>query len=262
MADQTPSLIQVDLRGKTAIVTGASRGIGRAIAVKLGACGAKIACVARNAEKLEEVAGSIRDNGGEADVFTCDVSDADQVQKTVDAIQEKWSQVDILVNNAGITRDTLLPRMTNEDWDSVIASNLRSVFLFTRAAGQVMLRAKRGRIVNISSISGLIGNPGQANYSASKAGVIGFTQTVAKELGSKRRPITVNAICPGFIHSDMTDVLSEAGGEAFEKVVKERIPLQRLGEPEEVADAVLYLVSDSAAYVTGQVLTIDGGMTG
>ena len=144
----------------------------------------------------------------------------------------------------------------------IISSNLRSVFLFTRAVGQLMVRAKQGRIINISSISGLIGNPGQANYSASKAGVIGFTQTVAREFASKRRPITVNAVCPGFIHSDMTDVLAEAGGDTFQEVVKQRIPLQRLGEPEEVADLVLYLASDSAAYLTGQVLTPDGGMTG
>lgn len=262
MAEENPHSIQVDLSEKTAIVTGASRGIGRAIALRLGQSGANVACVARNVDKLEETASAIRDAGGGASVHSCDVSDSEQVQATVDAIQEKWGRIDVLVNNAGITRDTLLPRMTDEDWDSVIASNLRSVFLFTRAAGQSMLRAKRGRIINISSISGLMGNPGQANYSASKAGVIGFTQTVAKELGSKRRPITVNAICPGFIHSDMTDVLAEAGGDAFEKVVKQRIPLQRLGEPEEIADAVLFLASDSAAYITGQVITIDGGMTG
>ncbi len=262
MAEDNSSRIQVDLTGKSAIVTGASRGIGRAIALRLGQAGARVACVARDMAKLEEVAAEIRSAGGEASVHQCDVCDAEQVNQTVEAVHEAWGPIEILVNNAGITRDTLLLRMSDEDWDNVIASNLRSVFLFTRATAQVMVRAKRGRIINISSISGIMGNPGQANYSASKAGVIGFTQTVAKELASKRRPITVNAICPGFIHSDMTDVLAEAGGSMFHDVVKQRIPLQRLGEPEEVADAVLYLASDSAGYISGQVLTIDGGMTG
>lgn len=262
MAEGDNARIQVDLSGRTAVVTGASRGIGRAIALRLAESGAKVACIARNLEKLEEVAGEIRSLGAEATIHQCDVTETDQVQKTVDAIHEDVGNIHILINNAGITRDTLLPRMSDEDWDSVISSNLRSVFLFTRAVGQLMVRAKQGRIVNISSISGLIGNPGQANYSASKAGVIGFTQTVAREFASKRRPITVNAVCPGFIHSDMTEVLAEAGGDAFQEVVKQRIPLQRLGEPEEVADLVLYLVSDSAAYLTGQVLTLDGGMTG
>ncbi|MEM6328945.1 MAG: 3-oxoacyl-[acyl-carrier-protein] reductase [Planctomycetota bacterium] len=262
MAEDSSSRISVNLAGQTALVTGASRGIGRAIALALGAAGARVACVARNVEKLDAVAEQIKAAGGDAAVYPCDVSDAEQAQKTLDAVAEAWGQLDILVNNAGITRDTLLPRMTDEDWDAVIAANLRSVFLFTRGASQLMMRSKRGRIVNISSISGIMGNPGQANYSASKAAIIGFTQTVAKELASKRRKITVNAICPGFIHSDMTDVLAEAGGDAFHDVVKQRVPLQRLGEPEEVADAVLYLASESAAYITGQVLVIDGGMTG
>lgn len=261
MADEPTGLIQVDLTGKTAIVTGASRGIGRAIAVRLGRAHARVACVARNREKLEAVAEEVRAAGGEASVHQADVSEAEAVQGVVDAVLGEWGQIEILVNNAGVTRDTLLPRMTDEDWDFVLAANLRSVFLFTRAAGQAMLRAKKGRIVNISSVSGIMGNPGQANYSASKAGIIGFTQTVAKEFGSKRRPITVNAICPGFIRSEMTDVLAEAGGDAFQDAIKTRVPLQRLGEPEEVADAVLYLASDSAAFVTGQVLTVDGGMT-
>lgn len=262
MSDTPNRRIQVDLSGQIAIVTGASRGIGRAIALALGAAGAKVACVARNVEKLEAVAGEIQAAGGEAAVYSCDVSDAAAAQKTVDAVVEAWGQVDIMVNNAGITRDTLLPRMSDEDWDEVISANLRSVFLFTRAAAQSMMRSKWGRIINISSISGIMGNPGQANYSASKAAIIGFSQTVAKELGSKRRKITVNAICPGFIHSDMTDVLAEAGGDAFHEVVKQRVPLQRLGEPEEVADVALYLASESAAYITGQTIVIDGGMTG
>ena len=249
--------IQVDLTEQTALVTGASRGIGRAIALRLASAGAKVACVARSADKLEEVVGEIASAGGEATAIPCDVSDAEAAAKVVDGVVEKWGQLDIVVNNAGITRDTLLPRMSDEDWDAVIATNLRSVFLFTRAATGPMMRAKRGRIVNISSVSGLMGNPGQANYCASKAGVIAFTRTVARELASKRRAITVNAICPGFIASDMTDAL----GEPLLAAVKERVPLQRLGEAEEVADAVLYLASDSGAYITGQVLTIDGGMT-
>ncbi|TWT72818.1 3-oxoacyl-[acyl-carrier-protein] reductase FabG [Posidoniimonas polymericola] len=262
MAEPSKAVVTSDFSGKVALVTGASRGIGRAIATRLGRAGATVACVARNTEKLEEVAQEIRDAGGQASVHQCDVCDAEQIQATVDQIHGQWDAIDILVNNAGITRDTLLLRMSDDDWHDVISSNLSSVFLFTRAVAQVMVRAKSGRIINISSISGLMGNPGQANYSASKAGVIGFTQTVAKELGSKRRPITVNAICPGFIRSDMTDILAEAGGDAFHDVVKQRIPLQRLGEPDEVADAALFLASDSAAYITGQVLTIDGGMTG
>ncbi|MEM1305119.1 MAG: SDR family NAD(P)-dependent oxidoreductase, partial [Planctomycetota bacterium] len=227
MAEEINRRVQVDLSGQTAIVTGASRGIGRAIAVSLAGAGAKVALVARNAEKLAEVEAEIADAGGQAATYQADVTDGDAVQKVVDAVVANWEKIDILINNAGITRDGLLPRMSDDDWDDVIASNVRSVFLFTRAAGNVMLRAKYGRIVNLSSISGIMGNPGQANYSASKAAIIGFTQTVAKELGSKRRAITVNAICPGFIKSDMTDVLAEAGGDVFQQVVKDRVPLQR-----------------------------------
>ena len=257
MSDSADRRIHVDLSGQTALVTGASRGIGKAIALALGQAGAKVACLARNAEKLEETAAAIRAGGGETLVLAADVADSPAAEAAVEQVIEKWGQLDILVNNAGITRDTLLPRMSDEDWDAVIATNLRSVFLFTRAAAQAMVRAKSGRIINISSVSGLVGNPGQANYSASKAGVIGFTQTVARELASKRRPITVNAICPGFIASDMTETL----GEALQEAVKQRIPLQRLGEADEVADAVLYLASASAAYMTGQVITLDGGLT-
>ncbi|TWT42514.1 3-oxoacyl-[acyl-carrier-protein] reductase [Botrimarina hoheduenensis] len=252
------SRIQVDLSDQTAIVTGASRGIGKAVALGLASAGAKVALVARSVERLNEVADEIRAAGGEAAVYEGDVTDSDTSTRIVDGVVEAWGKLDILVNNAGITRDTLLPRMSDEDWDEVIAANLRSVFLFTRAAGQAMMRTKRGRIINMSSVSGLMGNPGQANYSASKAGIIGFTQTVARELASRRRAITVNAICPGFIASDMTDAL----GEPLLEAVKQRVPLQRLGQAEEIADAVLYLSSDSGSYITGQVLTIDGGMTG
>jgi len=249
--------IEVNLSGQTALVTGASQGIGKAIALSLGASGAKVACLARNAEKLEATVGEIQSAGGTAMVIPCDATDSEAAQAAVEKVVADWGQLDILVNNAGITRDNLLPRMSDEEWDAVILTNLRSVFLFTRAATHPMMRAKRGRIVNISSVSGLMGNPGQSNYSASKAGIIGFTQTVARELASKRRQITVNAICPGFIASEMTEAL----GSALDDMVKQKIPLGRLGQPEEVAQAVLYLASDSGAYITGQVLTVDGGLT-
>ena len=245
----------VDLSGQTAIVTGASRGIGRGIALALGAAGASVACVARNVEKLKETADTITSAGGTAEVFQCDVTDAAAVEALFEAVTTKWEKVDILVNNAGITRDTLLPRMSDEQWDDVILTNLRSVFLLTRAASLLMMRARSGRIINISSVSGLIGNPGQSNYSASKAGVIGFTRTVAKELASRK--VTVNAICPGFIATEMTDAL----GPAVLDEVKKRVPAKRLGRVEEIADAVLFLASNSAGYITGQVLTLDGGLT-
>ncbi len=254
MAEESNRRIRVDLSGQTAIVTGASRGIGKAIALGLAAAGAKVACVARNADKLQETVDEIATAGGTAEVHTCDVTDSEAVSQLIEGLNEKWGQIDIVVNNAGITKDTLIPRMSDEYWDTVIATNLRSVFLFTRAASLVMMRKRFGRIINISSVSGLIGNPGQSNYSASKAGIIGFTRTVAKELASRK--ITVNAICPGFISSDMTDAL----GPAVLDEVKKRVPAKRLGEAREVADAVLYLASDSAAYITGQVLTLDGGL--
>jgi 3-oxoacyl-[acyl-carrier protein] reductase len=255
MADEKNRRIQVDLSGKTAIVTGASRGIGKAIALRLAAAGAKVACVARSADKLKDVADAITAAGGEAEVHPCDVTDSAAVSKLVEDLAEKWSGIDIVVNNAGITKDTLIPRMDDDQWDSVIATNLRSVFLFVRAASLVMMRKRSGRIINISSVSGLMGNAGQANYSASKAGVIGLTRTVAQELASRK--VTVNAICPGFIASEMTAAM----GATLDEFVKTRIPAKRLGEAEEVADAVLYLASDSAAYITGEVITIDGGLT-
>ncbi len=249
--------IHVDLSGQTALVTGASQGIGREIALALGKAGAKVACLARNAEKLQATVDEITQAGGVAQVIACNATDSAGASAAVDKVVADWGRLDILVNNAGITRDTLLPRMSDEDWDEVIATNLRSVFLFTRAAAGAMMKTKTGRIINISSVSGLMGNPGQANYSASKAAIIGFTQTVARELASRRRQITVNAICPGFIGSEMTDRL----GPALEEVVKERIPLGRLGEGAEIAQGVLYLASGSGSYITGQVLVIDGGLT-
>ncbi len=255
MADEVNRRIQVDLSGQTALVTGASRGIGKAIALRLAASGAKVACVARSADKLNEVVDAITAAGGAAEVHPCDVTNSEAVTKLVEGLAEKWGQLDIVVNNAGITKDTLIPRMTDEQWDDVIATNLRSVFLFTRAATQVMMRKRYGRIINISSVSGLMGNSGQSNYSASKAGIIGLTRTVAQELASRK--VTVNAVCPGFIASEMT----EAMGATLDEFVKTRIPAKRLGEADEVADAVLYLASASAAYITGEVITIDGGLT-
>jgi 3-oxoacyl-[acyl-carrier protein] reductase len=244
----------VDLSGQIALVTGASSGIGRSIAVALGQAGAKIACVARRADKLAETVEAIRAVGGEAEAFACDVTDAASVQKVVDAVVEKWEKLHILVNNAGVTRDTLLPRMQDDDWDAVINTNLRGTFLFTRAVTRPMMQQRYGRVINISSVSGLTGNPGQSNYSASKAGIIGFTRTVARELASRK--VTVNAIAPGFIETEMTGAL----GPIVLEEVKKRIPAKRVGKPEEIAYAALFLASSAASYITGQVLTVDGGM--
>lgn len=252
---ETNTRLKVDLSGQVALVTGASRGLGQAIALALGAAGAQVACVARNREKLEQTVSQIKAAGGTAECFECDVSKSEAVQQLVDVIVEKWQRLDILVNNAGITRDTLIPRMQDEQWDEVINTNLRGAFLFTRAATRPMMQARYGRIINIASVSGLMGNPGQANYSASKAGLIGMTRTVARELASRK--VTVNAVAPGFIETEMTAAL----GDALLGEVKTRVPARRLGRPDEVADAVLYLASASAGYLTGQVLTLDGGLT-
>jgi len=241
------------LAGQVAIVTGASRGIGRAIALALAAEGAKVAVnYASSSGAADAVVAEIAGAGGEAIALQADVSKADQVDALFAAVMEKWGRVDVLVNNAGITRDTLLLRMKPEDWQAVIDLNLTGVFLCTRAASKIMLKQKSGRIVNISSVVGLIGNPGQSNYSAAKAGVIGFTKSVAKELAP--RGITVNAIAPGFIATDMTHGLDS------DSILK-MIPLGRYGQAEEVAGATRFLAADpAAAYITGQVLNVDGGM--
>jgi 3-oxoacyl-[acyl-carrier protein] reductase len=248
--------LRVDLSGQTAVVTGASQGLGKAIAVALGKSGAKVACLARNAAKLAETVGEITAAGGQAEAFAVDVKDGAAVDKLMNDLAEKWGKIDILVNNAGVTRDTLLPVMSDEQWDDVIDTNLRGAFLFARAASRHMMRARYGRIINISSVSGIMGNAGQTNYSASKAGLIGFTRSLSKELA--KRKVTINAVCPGFIESEMTKAL----GDAMMDEVKKRIPIQRVGLPEDIATGVLFLASPAACYITGQVLTIDGGMTG
>lgn len=245
----------VDLKGQTALVTGASRGIGRAIAVKLAACGAKVVGVARTLEALQGTRDAIVAAGGEFEGFAADVAKAEDVKRVVEEVEAKYQKIHVLVNNAGITKDGLMLRMEDDAWDQVVDVNLKGTFLWCRAVGAVMMRGRYGRIVNISSVSGIRGNPGQANYSASKAGVIGFSQTIARELAS--RGITVNVVAPGFITTDMTDVLPDK----IKAEVKERIPLKRLGAPEDIAEMVAFFSGPASSYVTGQVVTVDGGMT-
>ncbi len=243
------------LDGRHALVTGASRGIGRAIALHLAAEGAAVALnFAGNVAAAEAVRKEIEGAGGKAILVPADVADetaaTEMVEKTIDA----FGAIDILVNNAGITRDGLLLRMKEEDWDAVLNTNLKGVFHCSKAAAKFMMKKRYGRIVNMASVVGLVGNSCQANYAAAKAGVIGFTKALAKELAG--RGITVNAIAPGFIRSDMTDVLPDT----VKETMLAGIPLGRAGEPEDVAKAALFLASDQAAYITGQVLTVDGGM--
>lgn len=241
------------LRGQVAIVTGGARGIGRATALALATEGAYLVVnYANSSTAAQEIVTEIKAGGGDAIAIQGDVSQPEQVEALFSATTAKWNRVDILVNNAGITRDTLLLRMKTEDWQAVIDLNLTGVFFCTRAASKLMLKQKSGRIINITSVAGQMGNPGQANYSAAKAGVIGFTKTVAKELAS--RGITVNAVAPGFIATDMTKNLKS------DDILK-YIPLGRYGQPEEIAGMVRFLAADPAgAYITGQVFNVDGGM--
>ena len=244
----------IELQGQVAMVTGAGRGIGRAIALELARAGADLVLCARTEAQLEEVAEAVRALGRRALVAPGDVSRAADVEATVDRALKEFGQVDILVNNAGITRDTLLLRMKEEDWDQVLAVNLRSAFLCTRAVSKGMLKRRSGRIVNITSVIGLMGNAGQANYAASKAGLIGFTRSVARELAP--RGITVNAVAPGYIETEMTREMNEKAREW----IQERIPAGFLGQPEDVAWLVRFLSAPQSRYVTGQVFNVDGGM--
>jgi len=243
------------VRDRVAIITGAARGIGRAIALKLARGGAKLALMDVLEEPLaESVALCIEAGSPDARAYRLDVTDEQAVEETVNRVAEEFGSIDILVNNAGITRDDLLMRMETSAWDVVLAVNLKGTFLMTRMAARHMVRGRRGRIVNLASVSGLAGNPGQANYSASKAGVVGLTKTTARELAA--RNITANAVAPGFIETDMTAVLPEA----VKEKAKANIPLRRMGRPDDVAEAVAFFASDEAAYITGQVIAVDGGM--
>lgn len=243
--------MKIDLTGKVALVTGSTRGIGRAIAGRLAECGATLAIVGRDQAKADAVAAEI---GGGAKGFACDISDSAQVQALVEAVEKALGGCDILVNNAGITKDNLMLRMKDEDWNAVLETNLRSAFVAIRTAQRGMMKKRWGRIINIASVVGLIGNAGQANYAASKAGLIGLSKSVAKELAS--RNVLCNVVAPGFIKTDMTDAMAP---EAVAKL-SAQIPLDRFGSPEDIAGAVAFLASDHAAYITGQVLTVDGGM--
>ena len=243
-----------ELENQIAVVTGAGRGIGRAIALKFAAAGADVVCVSRTAENSEKVAAEVRAHSRRAWAHAVDVADAAAVAAAAGKILADCGKVDVLVNNAGVTRDGLIMRMSDADWDAVLDTNLKGAFLVTKAFSRVMLKARAGRIINISSVIGLIGNAGQCNYAASKAGLIGFTQSCARELAS--RNITVNALAPGFIETDMTAELKEEARAAL----LQQIPLGRLGSADDIAGAALFLAGPAARYITGQVLTVDGGM--
>ena len=245
----------MDLKDKAAVITGSSRGIGRAIALKLAGLGAKVVVNYRtNAEAAQEVVEAIQAQGGQAIAVQADVGDAEDAKRLIKTAQTTYGRLDVLVNNAGLHRDTLLVRMSEDDWNEVMHTNLRGTFNCTKAAMRPMMKQRYGRIVNISSVSGLAGNPGQANYSAAKAGVVGFTKAVAKEVGS--RNITVNVVAPGYVLTDQTAYLPE---ELKAKAI-EMTPLGRAGMPEDIANAVAFLVSEEASFITGVVLRVDGGL--
>ena len=242
------------LDNQVAVVTGAGRGIGRAIALKFAEEGANIVCVSRTAENSEKVAAEVRALGRQAWAHALDVADAKAVAAAGEKILAEAGRVDILVTNAGVTRDGLLMRMSEEDWDTVLNTNLKGAFSFTQAFTRSLLKQRSGRIINVASIIGLIGNAGQANYAASKAGVIGFTKSIAKEYGKKG--IRVNAVAPGFIRTDMTAALDEK----YRETMTQAVPLQRAGEPLEVARVVYFLLSDYSSYITGEVINVSGGL--
>jgi 3-oxoacyl-[acyl-carrier protein] reductase len=243
-----------NLSNKIAIVTGASRGIGSAIAHNLSKAGAKVVLISRSIDALKSVESEIKSNGGEAISITADVSNLESFTNAISQVVETWGTVDILINNAGITKDNIILRLKEEDWDAVIDINLKGCFNGIKAVARPMLKARSGRIINITSVIGLIGNSGQSNYAASKAGILGLTKSIAKELGP--RNITVNAIAPGYIQTEMTGNLDQTSKDNLMK----SIPLQRLGKPEEIASLVCFLASEEAAYITGQTLNVDGGM--
>jgi 3-oxoacyl-[acyl-carrier protein] reductase len=244
--------VKIDLAGRSALVTGSTRGIGRAIAETLALSGAKVAVVGRDKGRADEVAAQL--TGGTAQGFSCDVANVDSVTQLVGDVEKSLGAVDILVNNAGLTRDNLLMRLKDDDWDAVIDANLRGAFVAIRAATRGMMKRRWGRVINIASIVGIVGNKGQANYAASKAGLIGLTKSVAKELAS--RNILANVVAPGFIDTDMTAAMTPEA----RTTLSQQIPLERLGTPNDIAGVVGFLASEYASYITGQVFVVDGGM--